>query len=165
VEVEARVPENSIASLRAGVDVRLEFDAAPGQAWIGTLARVVPQADLLSRSFPVRIVLENRIIDGEPVLRGGMLARAWLPVGRDETVTVVPKDALVLGGPRPLVFAVEPGAAPGTGTVQPVDVVLGAAIGGSVEIRGGLTPGRLVVIRGNERLRPGTPVTFSPLRD
>jgi len=161
VEVEARVPESSIATLREGAEVRLEFDAAPDQAWIGRVTRIVPQADLLSRSFPVRIRLENRIVDGVPVLKGGMLARAWLPVGSAGSVTVVPKDALVLGGPRPLVFCVDTTSAT-EGVVRPVDVVLGAAVEGHVAVRGSLEPGALVVVRGNERLRPGMKVVFEP---
>ena len=48
----------------------------------------------------------------------------------------------------------------GTGTVQPVPVRLGAAVGGAVAIEGDLSVGSLVVIRGNERLRPGMPVRF-----
>jgi len=161
VEVEARVPESSIAALREGAEVRLDFDAAPEQAWIGRVTRIVPQADLLSRSFPVRIRLENRIVDGAPVLKGGMLARAWLPVGAAGSVTVVPKDALVLGGPKPLVFCIDPAGA-AEGVVRPVDVVLGAAVEGHVAVRGSLEPGMLVVVRGNERLRPGMKVVFDP---
>lgn len=168
VEVEARVPELSVRGLRPGGDVRLEFDAVPQQSWIGTIIRVVPQADLLSRSFPVRIAVENRVIDGTPQLKGGMLARAWLPVGATGSATVVPKDALVLGGPRPLVFVIDPSgggaasgdAAAGAGSVRPVEVAVGAAVGGGVEVRGALQPGTLVVIRGNERLRPGTAVAY-----
>ena len=114
LEIEAQVPESSLAALREGAHVRLEFDAAADQAWIGTVARVVPQADLLSRSFPVRIRLENRIVDGVPTIKGGMLARAWLPVGAAGEVTVVPKDALVLGGAKPLVFCIDP-SSPTTG--------------------------------------------------
>lgn len=162
VEVEVRVPEIAIASLATGMDVRLEFDAARDQTWIGRVERVVPQADLLSRSFPVKVILENRISNGQPVLRGGMLARAWLPVGKTGLATVVPKDALVLGAGDPLVFAVDPSPAPsGTGVVRPVRVSLGATLGGSVEIMSPIEPGSLVVVRGNERLRPGMNVSFS----
>jgi RND family efflux transporter MFP subunit len=161
LEIEAQVPESSLAALREGAHVRLEFDAAADQAWIGTVARVVPQADLLSRSFPVRIRLENRIVDGVPTIKGGMLARAWLPVGAAGEVTVVPKDALVLGGAKPLVFCIDP-VGPREGVVRPVEVALGAAVEGHVAVRGGLDPGTLVVVRGNERLRPGMQVTFTP---
>lgn len=161
VEVEVRVPEISVAALDLGVDVRLDFDAAPHHTWIGKVARIVPQADVLSRSFPVQIALTNEVVDGEPVLRGGMLARAWLPVGKPASVTVVPKDALVLGGPSPVVFVVEAAAGAG-GTVRAVPVQLGTAVGGNVEVRTDLAPGRLVVVRGNERLRPGMAVAFEP---
>jgi multidrug efflux pump subunit AcrA (membrane-fusion protein) len=145
--------------------VRLEIDGAPDQTWIGHVERVVPQADLLSRSFPVKVSLQNRIVAGQPTLRGGMLARAWLPVGRTGLATVLPKDALVLGGANAMVFVIDPAAAPSagaaaTGTVRPVQVALGATIEGSVEVRGGLEPGQLVVVRGNERLRPGMTVSY-----
>jgi RND family efflux transporter MFP subunit len=165
VEVEVRVPEISVGGLEADVDVRLEFDAAPHHTWIGRVARIVPQADLLSRSFPVQIALANVVVDGAPVLRGGMLARAWLPVGRAASVKVVPKDALVLGGPTPVIFVVDGATAatsPVAGTVRAVPVELGAAVGGSVEVRSDVAPGSLVVVRGNERLRPGMPVAFEP---
>jgi HlyD family secretion protein len=171
VEVEARVPELSIGSLRRGAEVRVEFDAAADQVWLGTVAHIVPQADLLSRSFPVKILVENRIDAGEPVLKAGMLARVWLPVGKTGEVVVVPKDAVVLGGPRPFVYVVDTAATPtpdtavaaaGTAIARRVDVSLGAAVEGHVEIRGGLEPGTLVVVRGNERLRPGMAVTVQP---
>jgi RND family efflux transporter MFP subunit len=163
VKVVAEVPEMSIRFLRPGAEVRLEFDAAPEQSWVGQVARVVPQADLLSRSFPVEVLLENRVIDGVPVLKGGMLARAWLPVGQTGSVTVVPKDAVVLGVARPFVYCIDQTATTAggvTGTVRPVEVALGATVEGQVEVRNGIEPGQLVVTRGNERLRPGAVVSF-----
>ena len=101
----------------------------------------------------------------EPVLKGVMLARAWLPVGKTGSVTVVPKDAVVLGVAKPFVYCVEPSSSAATttptmGTVLPVEVSLGATVEGHVEVRGGVEPGQLVVIRGNERLRPGASVSF-----
>ena len=143
--------------------MRLDFDAAPDQTWIGTVERIVPQADLLSRSFPVQVVLENRVIDEQPILRGGMLARAWLPVGSRGEVTVVPKDALVLGGGTPLVYVADTTSGDrqsGTAAVRPVPVSLGATVAGSVEVSGMIQPGELVVTRGNERLRPGVVVKY-----
>ena len=163
VKIVAEVPEMSVRFLSPAAEVRLEFDAAPDQTWVGRIARVVPQADVLSRSFPVEVLLDNRVANGEPVLKGGMLARAWLPVGKTGSATVVPKDAVVLGGLRPLVYLIETAEADATtGTVRPVDVALGVAVEGHVEIRGGLEPGQFVVTRGNERLRPGMKVSFQP---
>ena len=165
VNVVAQMPEMSVRFLKPGTEVRLEFDAAPDHSWTGLVARVIPQADVLSRSFQVEVLLANRIVDDEPVLKGGMLARAWLPVGKTGSVTVVPKDAVVLGVAKPFVYCVEPSSSaatttPTTGTVRPVEVSLGATVEGHVEVRGGVEPGQLVVIRGNERLRPGASVSF-----
>ena len=165
VKVVAQMPEMSVRFLKPGTEVRLEFDAAPDHSWTGLVARVIPQADVLSRSFPVEVLLANRIVDDEPVLKGGMLARAWLPVGKTGSVTVVPKDAVVLGVAKPFVYCVEPSSSAAnntttTGAVRPVEVSLGATVEGFVEVRGGVEPGQLVVIRGNERLRPGASVSF-----
>jgi len=173
VEIDVRVPELSIGSLARGADVRIEIDAAPNRTWIGRVERIVPQADLLSRSFPVKVVLENDVVNGQPLLRAGLLARAWMPVGKTGEATVVPKDAVVLGGTKPFVYVVEPasggaveaarGGSSGSdriGTVRPVEVALGVAVGSHVEARGNLSPGQLVVVRGNERLRPGAAVSF-----
>ena len=42
---------------------------------------------------------------------------------------------------------------------QPRSIQLGVAIGDRYEVLSGLTSGDLVVVRGNERLRPGQPVS------
>lgn len=163
IKVVAQVPELSVRYLKPGAEVRLEFDAAPDRPWVGQVARVIPQADLLSRSFPVEVLLENSIRDGEPTLKGGMLARAWLPVGQTGAATVVPKDAVVLGVGRPFVYVIDQATQAGptaSGTVRPVEVALGGTVEGHVEVRGGVEPGQLVVTRGNERLRPGAAVSF-----
>ncbi|MEI7714525.1 MAG: hypothetical protein WCI78_00315 [Mycobacterium sp.] len=75
---------------------------------------------------------------------------------------MVPKDALVLGTGVPFVYVVDSTGADTSGTVRRVEVALGAAVGGNVEVRGAVTPGQLVVVRGNERLRPGMTVSFMP---
>jgi HlyD family secretion protein len=105
-------------------------------------------------------VANSRTKDGH-LLKGGMLARAILPVGKQEQALLISKDAIVLGGKAPMVYAVDVDAAtPGTGSVRPVPVELGVADGSEIQIRGPLRPGELVVVEGNERLRPGQPVAF-----
>ena len=49
--------------------------------------------------------------------------------------------------------------------MRAVPVELGAAVGGNVEVRSDIEPGRLVVVRGNERLRPGMAVAFEQPRN
>jgi multidrug efflux pump subunit AcrA (membrane-fusion protein) len=78
----------------------------------------------------------------------------------------VPKDALVLGGARPMVFVAEAGPG-GTGktVVRQVVVTPGVASGDLIEVTGDLKKGQAVVTLGNERLRPGDAVEVARTAD
>jgi hypothetical protein len=129
----------------------------------GTVALIVPQADLKSRSFPVKVRLQNHFTDGIPYIKPGMLARVTLPTGAPTKAMLVPKDAIVLGGPTPVVFAVaESKDAKGPSTVRKVPVQLGVVEGGLIEVKGELSAGDQVVSQGNERLMNGQPVSVLP---
>ena len=106
VDVEVTVLENYIPYVRVGTEARVEVGALGGEPFTGHVALVVPKADLRSRSFPVKIRLENRDNDGEPLLKAGMFAHVTLPVGDPTKAKLVPKDALVLGGLTPVVVYV-----------------------------------------------------------
>ena len=85
-----------------------------------------------------------------PRLKAGDLAIAILPVGDAAPTLLVPKDAIVLGGPAPIVYVVGEDS-----SVRPVPVELGAGHGERIAVQGQLQPGAKVVVRGNERLTPG----------
>jgi HlyD family secretion protein len=155
VDVVVQVVENSVPFIRIGDDVRVEIPALSDHVFIGKVQSVVPQADLRSRTFPVKIRVANEISSAGPLIQAGMYARAALPVGKSQLALLVPKDAIVLGGPQPMVFTVSEATSPGdVGKVQPVMVELGVAQGDWVQIMAAIEPGNFVVVRGNERLRP-----------
>lgn len=167
IEVDVSVPEAYVDRLQQAVDaavaegellrVSIQVGSLPGQVFDGAVTRIVPQADVRSRAFPVKIRVPNPAGEGGHTLKAGMLARANLSVGRKQKSLLAPKDALVLGGRSPSVFVIVDGGQSGT-TVREVPVVVGAAFGSLIEIQGDLSPGAKVVVRGNERLRPGQPV-------
>lgn len=161
MDVRVNVPEDHVVQLAKGNVVRVEIGALPGRPFTGAIEAIVPQADLRARTFPVLIRVANpRTKDGH-LLKGGMLARAVLPVGKQEQALLISKDAIVLGGKVPMVYAVDADSStPGVGSVRPVPVELGVADGSDIQIRGQLKPGDLIVVEGNERLRPGQPVNF-----
>ena len=132
---------------------------------------VVPQADTRSRTFPVKIRIQNEIDDETgPLIKAGMLARVTLPTGPQSEALLVPKDAIVRGGKSPIVFVGDP-SSPGSsqGKVRPGPVSLGVTSNSLIEVKGSIKTGELVVVRGNERLRPGQDVnviqTLSPLAE
>ncbi len=169
VHVEVPVLEDAIAHVAIGAEVRLEVSALRalegGGIFVGVVDEIVPAADTLSRTFPVRIRLKNK---PGPQGRGlllhpGMLARATLSVGNASKGKSVPKDALVLGGPQPVVYVIVPGDGPeAPATVAPTPVELGIADGGFIQIAANIPLGAQVVVRGNERLFPGMKVMVLP---
>jgi RND family efflux transporter MFP subunit len=164
VEVRVLVVEDDAPGLRLGADVRVEVPALPGEVLTGVVSKIVPQADVRSRSLPVHVRVQNRVRSGQPLLHGGMFARVVLPLGEPTPTTLVPKDAIVLGGPTPVVFVVDPGQGnPEARSVRPVVVQLGVADNGMIEVTGDLHVGQEVVIEGNERLRPGQAVMVTSI--
>ena len=175
VDVRVAVPEDQITDLEVGLPVRVEVAATRQKSFVGEIAAIVPQADLRARTFPVLVRLKNPRRNATAVtgkhaenhdLKSGMLARAILPVGRQKEGLVVSKDAIVLGGKSPMVYVIDTDSTgSGRGTVRPVPVDLGVAEGGDIQIsglgkEGEIRAGSLVVVEGNERLRPGQPVAF-----
>jgi RND family efflux transporter MFP subunit len=161
VEVVAYVVEQHVPHVRVGAEVIVEVPAIPGRTFAGVVGEIVPQADVQARTFPVKVRVVNEVVDSVPLLKSGMYARVSLPTGGKQTATLVPKDALVLGGPQPLVFVVDGATADGqTGKANPVPVRIGVADGGMIQVTGPVKPGQLVVVQGNERLQPGQDVAI-----
>jgi multidrug efflux pump subunit AcrA (membrane-fusion protein) len=93
-----------------------------------------------------------RLANPDLKIKGGMEARVTFNLGTEKDALLVPKDAIVTAGTNRLVFLAADQVA------QPVMVQVLGYYDGSVAIEGPVNPGDIVVIRGNERLRPGQPV-------
>ena len=161
MEVSVLVPEEFIASLRPGMPASVQLDAMAAQLMDAEISRIVPQADVRSRSFPVKLVIGNPRDASGHALKAGMLARVTLAVAPPKMALLVPKDALVLGGPTPLVYVVANDPRTRQMIAAPVSVQLGAADGGEMQVLGDLKPGQDVIVRGNERIMPGAPVVVA----
>jgi RND family efflux transporter MFP subunit len=154
IEITAHLVEQFVPYTRVGMTVAVEVPAVPKREFSGQVTAIVPQADVQARTFPVQIRVKNELVDGQPLLKAGMYARVLLPTGRREMARLVPKDALVLGGPQTMVFVVETAGDGKQGKARPVPVELGASTGSQIQVIGNLQPGQLVVVQGNERLPP-----------
>jgi RND family efflux transporter MFP subunit len=134
VKVEATVAESIAAALSAGTPVEVVF--ATGATRTATIEEILPAADPRSRTFVVRVVLDNA--DGS--LRPGGFARLRLPgVPGEGAGALVPEAALVRRGPLTGVFVADGGVA------RLRWVTVGAARQGAVEVLTGLVPGERVV--------------------
>lgn len=162
VDVEIRVLEDYIAQIFVDDFASITVPSYPGKVFTGRIYRIVPRADPRSRSFPVRVRVANEITENVPLLMAGMFAEVSLGIGPSATRTLVPKDAIVLGGRTSVVYLVDLDAKGGnTGTVREVGVSIGVSVNELIAVRGMVEPKALVVVRGNERLRPGQTVTIT----
>jgi RND family efflux transporter MFP subunit len=158
VEVSVSVPEDYIAALEVGAPVTVRLDAMEGQFIPANITRIVPEADLRSRSFPIKISIDNPRGPGGHSIRAGMLAQVTFAVRPPRPGFLVSKDALVLGGPTPLVYVVATDPRTQQPVANPVQVELGIAYEGLMQVEGAVKAGDQVVVRGNERLLPGVPI-------
>ncbi len=155
IDVVVHVPETLVTQLEVGDRVPLTFDAisSESRSLEGTIHGIVSSADQRSRTFPVRIRVANPSHDGKYLLRAGMQARATI-AGRSRPMLLIPKDALILGGPEKTVMVAhsERGQAP---VAVRVAVETGVSRDDHIEVRGDLQAGQQVVVDGNERVQPG----------
>ena len=148
IEVLIDVPERYIPLLVLGGDTGVKVDALNPEKFTGKIAAIIAVGDSASRAFPVKVSVDNP----DNRIKGGMLCRVSLAIGKPSSVLAVPKDAVVNMGQQHLVFVVREGVA------QPLAVQLGDTSESMIEVKGQITAGMQVVTRGNERLRPGQPV-------
>lgn len=150
LEVEADVPYNRIAGLDAGVEVSIRLD--DGSRHRAVVRAVGVEENPKTRTRQVRFAptfgaAAKKLADGQSVALD-------LPIGPKRDVVSVHKDAIIREAAGAVVFVVVDGIA----RKRPVE--LGEAFGARFEVLAGLAPGDQVVVRGNERLRPGQSVRF-----
>ncbi len=150
LEIEAEVSSDRLSGLDPGTEVRVRLD--DGSRHSAVVRAVVPEENPLTRTRAVRFVPHFGATD-KP-LAVGQSVTIELPTGPPREVVTVDKDAVIQRPTGAMVFVVEDQAA------KPRPVRLGDAIDSRFEVLDGLRPGELVVVRGNERLRPGQPVTY-----
>lgn len=155
IEIEADVPTDIVAALRPGGKVTAILD--DGTVLQSEVRAVIPNERPSTRTRPVRF--EVGAVDSTKPLAPGQSVTVMAPVSEEREALSVAKDAIVQQRGGWVVFAVADGA------VMPKPVTLGAAVANRFEITGDLSPGELVVVRGNERLRPGQPVAFEDPRE
>jgi RND family efflux transporter MFP subunit len=146
------IPERYIPHVQLGANGLVQLDALPEATWQGEVIRIVPQA-AASRTFPVTIAVDNSSLR----IKSSFFARVTLQVGEQQNALLVSKDAIVTQGPRHVVYVVREGKA------TPVAIQRTAFHEGFAVLIGPLQPGKEVVIRGNERLRPGQPVRVAQI--
>jgi RND family efflux transporter MFP subunit len=153
LEIVADVPGAIANGLQAGSKLEVVFDN--GIVRPAIVRTAIPLENRSTRTRAVRFNADLGGMQPSHIVVGGNVALK-VPVSAARKVTTVPKDALLRGRDGWMVFAVVDNKA------EPRPVELGQAVLDRMEVISGLIPGDVVVVRGNERLRPGQAVSPRP---
>lgn len=153
LEIEADVPSERVDGLEIGREVGLKLDSGlPMQA---TVRALVPDENALTRTRPVRFTPVFKESGADRLqLAMNQSVTVMVPIGRPRVIVSVHKDAVIPRGGKNIVFVANEGKA----DIRAIR--LGSAIGNRFEVVQGLGEGDVVVVRGNERLRPGQAITY-----
>jgi HlyD family secretion protein len=154
VLVRVPVHERDIRLVQVGDEAVVTLDALPNRTFSGRVKYITPQADLASRTFPVKIEVPNT---PDNAIKAGMFARVTLHTGSAQPSVFVPKDAVVRRASGQVVFVVEEAKA------RMVPIKTGRAHESLIEVvEGKLRPGDTVVVTGNELLQDQMAVVTKP---
>jgi len=150
VKVTVDLPERHFGRVSTGSHATIVASGNGGEQLSGTVTGIAPRASEETHTFPVIIEVSNEDMN----LGGGMLVRATLSMDQTFSSLAVSKDAIIRQGDQTLVYTVADGKA------VPIPVVTKSSDGKMIAVEGeGLSEGMPVVVRGNERIFPGSPVT------
>jgi RND family efflux transporter MFP subunit len=135
--------------------IRVVLADAPTVASYGSVREVAPQADPVTRTFEVRVGLQ----DPPEAMRLGSTVVGTIELTTAAIVSI-PASALTQQGQSPAVWVVDP--AKSTVSLRDIDVLRFDA--GKVILSQGLAPGETVVSAGIQALHPGQRVRPLPSR-
>lgn len=163
-QIDARlmVPESVINRIQVGGTLPVRVDPLDEEV-VGTVVSVTPYGPSASRTFPVRI----RVDDQGGRLKVGMSVTAVVPTGPEREALVVPKDAVLVRPDGATLWIVVRDENRGSDVVYPLPVMLTVRLEEEYAVepetdqaRELLGDGATVVIEGAERLVRGQEVTW-----
>ena len=161
VYVDFALPQQELAKLSAGFEVRVHTDAVPGREFKGKLTAVNSTVDTVTRNVTLQATLENP----DHALRPGTFAKVEVMLPEKHKALVVPGSAISYAPFGDSVFVIEKKKDPKTGkeaqTIRQQFVRVGEARGDFVSIVDGLKPDETIVSTGVFKLRNGMAVTIN----
>jgi Cu(I)/Ag(I) efflux system membrane fusion protein len=147
--------ETQTDQLRIGAAVTAQSKFDPGAVIEGKVDYIYPDLDAVTRTVPVRTVLENT----HGLLKPGMFMTVAIEGPDRPPSVVVPREALIRTGREERIIL-----ALGEGRFRPAKVSSGKEAAGKVEILSGLAAGEIVVVSGQFLIDSESSFTGASLR-
>ena len=152
------LPQQFLASLKVGENVRLTTDASPGETFAGKITAIAPEIDAVTRNVRIQATFSNPAAK----LRSGMFGSVAVLLPSTGSSLVIPSTAILHAPYGDSVFVITEGKNAKTGaaekTIRQQFIRVGTARGDFVTVVAGLKPGEWVVTTGVFKLRPGMSV-------
>jgi multidrug efflux pump subunit AcrA (membrane-fusion protein) len=142
IRVRVQVLESEAGLVRVGRRAEVNFAAYPGESFVGRVEAISPVVDPEQRTLEVLVMLVNDDLRLKP----GMFARITLETQIFEDRLLVPANAVLLRGERPMVFRVL------NGRSDWVYIEKGLENAAWVEVLEGIEPGDEVIVSGHYSL-------------
>lgn len=146
-EIETDLRSELASKIIIGSEVNIINDKAN---YKGEVRGIVNSENIRTGTRKVRISLNEGL--PKSLSASGTRFSLKIPIGKSLPRLLIPKDALISKGNKQIVYYFEKGLA------KQKFVKIGKSVGNKIEILGGLEEGQLVVVKGNENLRPNQPI-------
>ncbi len=165
LKVTMNVNEEDTPYLKLGQDVRVRFDAFPGEVVIAKVTRIMPYVNTTTRTNTVEAEFDNVKLEqnGQYKYKPGMYSRAELDLETTNDAIVIPPLAAILeqdllikqvtGQTLRRVFVLRD-----DNTAEAREIEIGEYSGEVVEVLSGLKAGDKLIIRGHHSLKDGDKV-------
>lgn len=156
--VNFQVPQQQLAMIRKGLEVRVTSDALTGHTITGKITAINPEVDAATRNIRVQAMLSNP----DEQLRPGMYATVAVVLPHKEDVLTIPATAVLYAPYSDSVFVIREAEGPdgktAGKTVHQQFVRLGEKRGDFIAVTSGLEQDEIVVSTGVFKLRNGQAV-------
>ncbi len=153
------LPQQDLARLQTGLQVKVTADAYAGKTFAGELTAINPDLDTTTRSVRLRARFSN----ADELLRPGMFVRVEVELPDTQKVLTIPSTAILSAPYGDSVFVIESQTANGMTNlvVQQKFIRTGRTHGDFVSVESGLQAGDRVATAGLFKLRNGVNVTVN----
>ncbi len=156
IHADFSLPQQRVAEIKAGYDVRVTLDAKPGRVFTGKITAISPEIDSTTRTARVESTLSN----ADEELTPGMFVNVEVIAPGKTAVVAIPSTAVYYQAFGDTVFVVKDVRDEKTGQVakraEQRFVKLGEARGDFVRVLSGVKAGEEVVTSGVFKLSNGT---------
>ncbi|KPJ90670.1 MAG: RND transporter [Gammaproteobacteria bacterium SG8_11] len=155
MKLDFTVPSVFLPTLKIGIGIEAKANAYGDRSFEGEIHSIDSRVDPITRSIQVRAYIPNP----DRTLKPGVLMQVELLKNPREAI-VVPESALLQRGRDHFVMMVN-----SDNIAEKRQVKIGGRRPGEVEIVAGLAQGDRVITHGNDKVRPGQPVTIQAVDD